>query len=533
MYLDSRFKTYREQREFLLQARVRCDESLLYFTRFFFKEITGNKFIVNWHHEEICENLKRVENYDLELLNINIPPRFSKTELAAVNFIARGIGMNPTGNYLYITASDELRAQTSISIRDIVTHPFFKIMYGVELKKDQNGKNLWRTKQGGGLKTATIFGQITGFGAGIMKDVIEDIRTFEGCIVMDDINKLDDSQVENANNDKVSRTVFNTVLSRKNSKDTPIINIQQRAGLSDITAEFMEHFGENNPKAEFLVMPVISEEGVPLWKWKHDIKEIEKLKTSPKTSHVFETQYMQNPLPSEGVFFAQHLLNWFEMREEKKLFKELDSIYKSVSFSFSGNDECLVTYFNDRVVNIRCKGHDFYSLYQLKVGNIDVADEGKDYLSFPSGVIIGENVYITDWIYTQDNSDKTLPQVSTIINSNNIDYTGIEANNMGMQYAARVKEQMKSGLELCPKYSDNKTDKMGRIAQKQGYIKRHFYFLSNTHPNSEYNQALKHLYRIQKDGSFKVDDSGDSLAGKMTLIQTLGREGILPQFNNI
>ena len=122
--------------------------------------------------------------------------------MAAVNFIARGIGMNPTSNWLYITASDELRAQTSVSIRDIVQHPYFKIMYGVELKQDQNGKNLWRTSKGGGLKTATIFGQITGFGAGQMidhdKDLEDYLREFEGCIVLDDINKIDDSGQENA-----------------------------------------------------------------------------------------------------------------------------------------------------------------------------------------------------------------------------------------------------------------------------------------------------------------------------------------------
>ena len=56
---------------------------------------------------------------------------------------------------------------------------------------------------------------------------------------------------------------------------------------------------------------------------------------------------------------------WFEMRQETKLFKELNSIYKSVSFAFNPNDQCIVTYFNDSVVNIRCNGNDFYSLYQL------------------------------------------------------------------------------------------------------------------------------------------------------------------------
>ena len=39
------------------------------------------------------------------------------------------------------------------------------------------------------FKNCTIFGQITGFGAGIMKETIEEIRSFEGCIVLDDINK--------------------------------------------------------------------------------------------------------------------------------------------------------------------------------------------------------------------------------------------------------------------------------------------------------------------------------------------------------
>lgn len=485
MYLDKRFKTYKEQRAFLLDARVKCDASLLFFTRFFFKELTGNKFIVNEHHHIICNELKRVEEYELELLNINIPPRFSKTELGAVNFIARGIGMNPTGNYLYITASDELRAQTSVSIRDIVTHPFFKLMYGIELKKDQNGKNLWRTKQGGGLKTATIFGQITGFGAGIMNDTIEEIRTFEGCIVLDDINKLDDSQVQNATNDKVSRTVFNTVLSRKNSSDTPIINIQQRAGLTDITAEFEDHFGEDNPKVKFLVMPVVSEDGKPLWEWKHNLKDIEKLKTSPKTAHVFETQYMQNPLPSKGVMFIKKEMNFFKMDELR----------------------------TDRI--------------ESRIGNIDVAGDGKDYYSFPSGVLIGEMFYITDWIYTQENTDFTRPYTASLINNNKLNHVGFESNNFGMEFGRALAKEINSSVALYPKYESK--NKVSRVINKAEFIRKHFAFRSDAQVNTDYYKALDHLFKFMKDGSFKIDDAPDSLAGLAHLIQEIG----FPQFNSI
>jgi len=68
----------------LTANRVLCDNDLLWFTRYFFKALKGTKFIVNNHHEEIRDALRKVQNYELELLNINIPPRYSKTELCAV-----------------------------------------------------------------------------------------------------------------------------------------------------------------------------------------------------------------------------------------------------------------------------------------------------------------------------------------------------------------------------------------------------------------------------------------------------------------
>lgn len=477
MYLDPRFKTHKEQRLFLLKVRKECDKSLIAFTQFFFKELTGNKFIRNNHQDVICGKLQELDKYKLELLNINIPPRFSKTELAAVNFISRGIGMNPNASYLYITASDELRSQTSVAIRNIVTHPFFKIMYGVELRKDQNSKSTWRTVQGGGLKTATIFGQITGFGAGIMKETVEEIRNFEGCIVLDDINKIDDSDTENAINDKVTRVVFNTVLSRRNSKDTPIINIQQRAGLSDITAEFMDHYGLENPKAEFLIMPVISKEGVPLWEWKHDLKAIEVLRTSPRTAHVFETQYMQNPIPKEGVVFVKDEMNWFN--------------YNDLNLEY----------------------------IESKLGNIDVADQGEDYLSFPSGVLIGDKFYITDWLFTNEPSEITRPKVASIINTNKINHIGIEANNMGFEYYKALDREVNSFSTIYPKHSSK--SKVSRIINTSEFVKKHFVFRSDVVYNSDYDKALRHFFRFLKNGKYKKDDAPDSIAGLVILIQDI------------
>lgn len=464
-------------RQELAIIRKRCDDDLLFFTRFFYKELRGTKFIINWHHEAIRDELMKVQNYELELLNINIPPRFSKTELAAVNFIARGIGMNPASNWLYITASDELRAQTSVSIREIVTHPYFKIMYGVELKKDQNGKNLWRTKEGGGLKTATIFGQVTGFGAGQMidqtnnKDLEDFIRTFEGCIVLDDINKIDDSTVENANNEKVSRVLFNTVLSRKNSKDTPIINIQQRAGLSDVTEQLKNHY-LNSPKAKFMVLPVIID-GKPLWEWKHNLDDIHELKNSPKTSHMFETQYMQNPQPQKGLIFAKQTLEYFE---------ELPS-----------KDD-----------------------WDLVLAYSDPADEGKDNHAIPFAIIAKKQVFINDFILTQENLTVVEPILIKEANERKLDALFVEANNFGALFIRDIRPHI-----ICPVSSVyNTTNKKGRMLAQEGFVKKYFRFKKVVTADSDYDRAMGLITRIQREKvTDEKDDAPDAICGLAFMIR--------------
>lgn len=462
----------------ILLMRVKCDESLLYFTRLFYKLLRGNKFIVSDHHKELSSHFDDVGNYKVKLLNINIPPRHSKTELA-LNFIARGIGVNQSSNWLYISASDELRAEASTRIRDIVTHPVYKRMYCLELKKDQNSKNLWRTTKGGGLKTATIFGQVTGFGAGQMtgksglSEFEQMLRDFEGCQVWDDLNKTEDSQAENANNDKVSRVIFNTLLSRENSYDTPIIHIQQRTGVSDATSSLMDHYGLEDNRFRFVVMPIIKPNGKPLWENKFPLEEIMKIKNSPKTAHVFDSQYMQDPTPSEGVLFPKNNLNYFTMDQ----------------------------------LNM----HNI----EYRAGAIDVADEGTDSFSFPSGVLIGSDFYVTEWLFTKENTEYTLPLTAEIIKKQRLDVTMVETNNHGAVF-------YKNLLNISNAYIggvNNSINKHGRIVAESQMIRLNFHFRSDVAADSDYAKAMTELTRYTKKKG-KQDDAPDSLALLAKVVKT-------------
>ena len=439
--------------------RAMCDEDLIFFTRLFYKELRGSKFITNWHHYEIAKYLEKVETYELEFLNIAIPPRCSKTELA-ISHVARSLGINPSANFLYITASDELRSEVSTRIRDIITNPLFKLLYNVEIKKDQSAKNLWRTKSGGGLKTATIFGQITGFGAGQMIDnsLIEDIRTFEGSIVLDDINKIEDTENNNANNQKATRVIFNTIFSRKNSSDTPIINIQQRAGVTDATSEFEKHY-KDNEKAYFLVLPIVQKDGTLLWQWKYPKEKVEELKNSPKTKHVFQTQYMQNPKPREGLMY-----------DIRKFYNESEIDFSNaLHFTFT-----------------------------------DPANGG-DYTCVWVIALLDRKLYVRDCVYRRCNtklSKELLLQVAQKYKSNvNI----IETNKYGTELVNYLK---RSSVQAKGVNVPSSISKQSRIIHNAEYV--NMLYFRNNQPD-EYKEAFEVLESLPANAKTTNDDSPDAL----------------------
>ena len=450
-------------------ASVKCRNDLLFFTRFFFRLLKGTKFILNDHHVTICNELQATADYKYQFLNINIPPRHSKTELAGINFIAWSLAKNPKANFLYITASDELRSDTSIRIRDIVTHPLYKSMFGVELKKDQQGKNLWRTSEGGGLKTATIFGQITGFGAGRMYDtsLIDYVRDFDGAIILDDINKILDTENNSANNNKTLEILFNTILSRKNSEDTPIINIQQRTGKRDATAVLLEYFKDLNHKS--LVMPIITSDGSPLWANKFSLEQIDKLRTSPETRRIFQTQYMQIPQSREKLLFDIDQLNFFK------------DFHKENAFA--------------------------------KVCYVDTADVGKDYLFSGFAYLIksdtGIQIFIDKIIYNPKKLGINQPKIIDYVNLNRFDYLIMESNQLSSVEIVNIQKSLE-GVRFIPKR--NTKNKEERIAKEADWIVQTCHF-RNEPKSTEYGLAIAHLLDYEEFVKNQKDDCPDGLTG--------------------
>lgn len=171
------------------------------------------------------------------------------------------------------------------------------IFGGVHLRGDSAAKHEWRTTAGGIVYAAGSGGSITGYGAGKHRD------GFAGALILDDPHKADE-----ARSDVMRQNVIdwfqNTLESRKNSPNTPIILIMQRLHESDLSGWLLD--GGNGEEWEHVCLPAIQDDGTALWPEKHDIETLRRMEQA--APYVFAGQYMQRPAPLDGGVFKPGML---------------------------------------------------------------------------------------------------------------------------------------------------------------------------------------------------------------------------------
>jgi predicted phage terminase large subunit-like protein len=271
---------------------ILAQEDLYFFSRWMFLKRRQYHWRKNWHHKRICDALMRVFRGECRRLIINMPPRYSKTELAVVNFVSWCLGQVPDCEFIHVSYSASLAVNNSAAIRDLMAHEEYQAIFpGTELAND--AKHHWKTTKGGVMYAAGAGGTLTGFGAGKDRD------GFGGAIIIDDPHKADE-----ARSDVVRQGVIdwfqNTLESRVNSPTkTPIILIMQRLHERDLAGWLLD--GGNGEEWEHLCLPAIQPDGTALWPEKHGIERLRQMQdVAPYT---FSGQYQQTPTPGDGGLF--------------------------------------------------------------------------------------------------------------------------------------------------------------------------------------------------------------------------------------
>lgn len=280
---------------------AKCVTDTMFATRYFFKQENGRKFVVGDHHKKMADALDRVFEGKTRRLIINLPPRYTKTEFLKA-FVKKGLGINPQSKYIITSYSSKLAEDNSENILNAITSDWYQALFPyVRVDWKSHSKKKWYTTAGGGVYAASSGGQITGFGAGIVREEqidadfnIEELEDrWGGAIIIDDPIKPMDAESPTMR-DKVNNWFENTIRSRTNDRNTPIIVIMQRLHKEDLSGYLV---GLEPDEWEVLSMPALSTDAdgkeVALWPFKHNVEELHKLRKANR--FIFETQYQQNP----------------------------------------------------------------------------------------------------------------------------------------------------------------------------------------------------------------------------------------------
>ncbi len=302
--------------------KFECELDNDYFTRYFFKQRTGSKMLIGRHHPVVHNTLERVVNGEIKRLIINIPPGYTKTEIASISLMARGLAINPRAKFMHLSYSDKLALLNSSTARSIVRSENYQDMWPMKLRDDANSKSMWWNEQGGGVYAASTLGQVTGFRAGLMGGAL--INSFTGALIVDDPVKPRDALYDTIR-DGVNENYSETIKSRIADEDVPIIIIMQRIHYKDLSGHLLR--GGSGEKWHHLNLPVIIDNskkypeenthGIPidhglsdgwLWKAKHSDKNLGALMSHRRT---WNAQYLQDPkkFDAEGALWTEVMIN--------------------------------------------------------------------------------------------------------------------------------------------------------------------------------------------------------------------------------
>lgn len=461
----------------------------LHFARYFFKLMNGGKrFVVGKHHRMICDKLNDVLTGKTRRLIINIAPRYSKSELVSRNFIAMGLAINPAAKFIHLSYSGDLALGNSVAVKDIVKSEDYQRLFGVEIAVGTDTKSQWNTTKGGGLYATSSLGQVTGFGAGAIENE-GDAWQFGGAIVIDDPIKPADALSDN-NREAVNLHFETTIRNRVNSRNTPIIIIMQRLHEHDLCGYLMELEPD---EWEVLSVPCISynEDGEEeaLWPFKHTIEELHKIESA--NQFVFDTQYMQNPKPLEGLMYS------------------------------------------------KLRTYDILPMEQsIRKNYTDTADKGADFLCSVCYVETPSGMYVTDVLYTDKPMEYTEVKTAEMLLINGTQLVKVESNNGGEGFARNVEKNVRlQGTPVALKMNFTSffqsLNKNVRIFSHSAEVQNLIYFPSDWETRwPQFAQAVKGYRKVGRNAH---DDAPDVLTGMVenfTPVVTSGVTGHVHKFRN-
>lgn len=271
--------------------------------RYMFRVINNTPYICEPLHEKLLSKIQDIIDGKTTRLNLNLCPRSSKTTML-IWLVVYTLTINPKAQIIYTSFNQDLLSSVARQVAEIMKNPIYQAMYGQgfseqeeesdpvddfwkEYLKNTTGKIQFSnrkivTPQGGIVLFNSMGSAITGFGAGCRGQ-----KGFTGFLAIDDGDKP--TEVRSQKIREKTHTYFQeTLLSRLNNPETPILNVQQRLHIDDLSGFLESKYG-----FEVFKFPLLAEDGTCNLGNQYTPERIKELQVDKYT---FSAQYQQEPI---------------------------------------------------------------------------------------------------------------------------------------------------------------------------------------------------------------------------------------------
>lgn len=413
---------------------------------------------------EVADSFQEISSGSIKSLSVSMPPRAGKSYITSL-YCAWSLGNHPTESVMRNTCTATLYAKFSYDVRAMVmSDQFREVFRNVRMSHDKANLQGWNTNSSKqvGYFGAGVGGTIIGFGASLVA-------------ITDDLYTSIETALNETANDKVITWKQATHDSRMET-GCRRIDIGTRWSVEDVMGRQMA----NGEYDKSIIVKALDDddksfcEAVMTTEEYHD-------KRNKTAKEIWLAEYQQEPIDLLG-----------------RLFGTLNTI---------SEDE-----FNDI---LRHKGPDGRGPIEGCMAYVDVSDQGKDYTAVAIGGLIGDKVYIVDYLFCKDNTDVTIPLTASLLDKWKVSYCRVESNSMGAMFARILQRTTKTKILQVA----NSTNKMTRILMQSAFILQQMVFVCYETPACR--TFIENLYTFSKEGKNRNDDAPDCMAGLSIFVQSM------------
>ena len=420
----------------------------------------------------------------LKYLIASYPPSAGKS-VTLTYWTAWLYGVDRNNSIIRMSYSDDLVAGFSRNVREIITNKRYRDVFP---EYQQYGDNPFATKEvyNWKLKDSNVTashlamsrdGQITG-------------KRANKAMIFDDMTKGANESTDSALHQRLYNQWTGDWINRRDGDSTKfvfagtmwspedILNriIADREAISElIPSDKFNYVWESKDGTTVVIrVPLLDENDETTCEAVMTTEEARQLR-DVTDEFQWACVYQQDPIPAEGLNFADELLNHFDQ------------------------------------LPLNEDGTPAYSNYSLAV--LDTTRRGKDNVSMPIFKTDGVNYYMIDVIFKKKAMTELYEEIIAKIEEHHITWLVIENNTDTSLKALLDKMLNDRGIYYCTiteKYNTKKKEL--RIKDNQGTMRKLLYFKLKTKykPNSDYGRFMKNLTTYSFDYPNRNDDAPDS-----------------------